>query len=103
MGLISPLERRYGEGPQKGETFSVGTFTTVNAILTFVSGANVSFLASWDVWRRGVRPIELHGTLASIRVPDPDTFGSLSRSYRGKSSEASAYTARGDLDRPSEL
>jgi predicted dehydrogenase len=76
MGQISPQERRYGaEGPNKGKTFSVGTFTTVNAILTFASGANVSFVASWDVWRHGVRPIELHGTLASIRVPDPDTFG----------------------------
>jgi predicted dehydrogenase len=76
MGQISPLERRYGaEGPNKGKTFSVGTFTTVNAILTFASRANVSFIASWDVWRHGVRPIELHGTLASIRVPDPDTFG----------------------------
>jgi predicted dehydrogenase len=76
VGQISPLERRYGaEGPNKGKTFSVGTFTTLNAILTFLSGANVSFLASWDVWRHGVRPIELHGTLASIRVPDPDTFG----------------------------
>jgi len=75
VGQISPLERRFGEGPKKGETFSVGTFTTLNAILTFFSGANVSFLASWDVWRHGVRPIELHGTLASIRVPDPDTFG----------------------------
>jgi predicted dehydrogenase len=76
VGLISPQERRYGaEGPNKGKTFSVGTFTTVNAILTFACGANVSFIASWDVWRHGVRPIELHGTLASIRVPDPDTFG----------------------------
>jgi predicted dehydrogenase len=75
VGQISPLERRYGEGPKKGETFSVSTFTTLNAILTFFSGANLSFLASWDVWRHGVRPIELHGTLASIRVPDPDTFG----------------------------
>jgi predicted dehydrogenase len=76
VGQISPLERRYGaEGPEKGQTFSVDTFTTLNAILTFYSGANVSFLASWDVWRHGVRPIELHGTLASIRVPDPDTFG----------------------------
>jgi predicted dehydrogenase len=75
VGQISPLERRYGDGPRKGETFSVGTFTTLNAILTFCGGANVSFLASWDVWRHGVRPIELHGTLASIRVPDPDTFG----------------------------
>jgi predicted dehydrogenase len=75
MGQISPLGRRYGEGPKKGQTFPVGTFTTLNAILTFSTGANVSFLASWDVWCHGVRPIELHGTLASIRVPDPDTFG----------------------------
>jgi predicted dehydrogenase len=75
VGRISPSERRFGEGPKKGETFSAGTFTTLNAILTFSSGAIVSFLASWDVWRHGVRPIELHGTLASIRVPDPDTFG----------------------------
>jgi predicted dehydrogenase len=76
MGQISPLERRYGaEGPKKGEIFPVDTFTTLNAILTFFSGANISFLASWDVWRHGVHPIELHGTLASIRVPDPDTFG----------------------------
>lgn len=75
VGKISPVERRFGEGPKKGETFSVGTFTTLNAILTFSSGAIVSFLASWDVWKHGVRPIELHGTLASIRVPDPDTFG----------------------------
>src|SRR5246127_3269565 len=75
VGQISPAERRFGEGPKKGETFPVGTFTTLNTILTFSSGAIVSFIASWDVWRHGVRPIELHGTLASIRVPDPDTFG----------------------------
>jgi predicted dehydrogenase len=75
VGQISPAERRFGEGPRKGETFSVDTFTTLNSILTFSGGANVSFLASWDVWKHGVRPIELHGTLASIRVPDPDTFG----------------------------
>src|ERR1700739_2000536 len=75
VGRISPAERRFGDGPNKGKTFSAGTFTTLNTILTFSSGAIVSFLASWDVWRHGVRPIELHGTLASIRVPDPDTFG----------------------------
>jgi predicted dehydrogenase len=75
-GLISPLERKYGaEGPNKGNTFPAETFTTVNAVLSFESGANISLIASWDVWRHGVLPIELHGTLASIRVPDPDTFG----------------------------
>jgi predicted dehydrogenase len=75
-GQISPLERRYGaEGPNKGKIFPVETFTTINAVLTFASGANISFIASWDIWRHGVRPIELYGTLASLRVPDPDTFG----------------------------
>ena len=75
-GLVSPEPRVHGaEGPNKGKAFPVTTFTSVHAILTFASGANVSFLASWDVWRHGLQPIELYGTRASIRVPDPDTFG----------------------------
>jgi predicted dehydrogenase len=75
-GLVSPIERRHGaEGPNKGRTFPVDTFTTVNAVLTFASGANISLIASWDVWRHGMRPFELHGTKASLRAPDPDTFG----------------------------
>ncbi|MFV0383291.1 Gfo/Idh/MocA family protein [Paracoccus sp. (in: a-proteobacteria)] len=75
-GQISPVARRFGaEGPNKGKTFPVDTFTTVNAVLSFVSGANISFIASWDVWRHGMLPFELHGTGASLRVPDPDTFG----------------------------
>jgi predicted dehydrogenase len=75
-GFIAPWERSYGaEGPLKGQIIEVETYTTVHAILTFTSGAVVSFIASWDVWNHGVRNIELHGALASIRVPDPDTFG----------------------------
>ncbi|WP_018897647.1 Gfo/Idh/MocA family oxidoreductase [Rhizobium sp. 2MFCol3.1] len=75
-GQISPAERIYGaEGPNKGKTFKVETFTTINAILKFESGATITFIASWDIWRNGMRPIELHGTKASLRVPDPDTFG----------------------------
>lgn len=75
-GQISPVERRFGaEGPNKGKAFPVDTFTTVNAVLSFESGANISFIASWDVWRHGMLPFELHGTGASLRVPDPDTFG----------------------------
>src|SRR5258708_10809818 len=57
VGQISPVERRFGEGPKKGETFSVGTFTTLNTILTLSSAALVSFLSRYDVWRHGVRPI----------------------------------------------
>lgn len=75
-GQISPIERRFGaDGPNKGKTFPVDTFTTVNAVLSFESGANISFIASWDVWRHGMLPFELHGTGASLRVPDPNIFG----------------------------
>lgn len=75
-GRISPAERRRGApGPLQGTPFTAEAFTSVNAILHFASGAQVSLLASWDVWAHGARPIELHGTLGSIRVPDPNTFG----------------------------
>ena len=60
---------------QLGSTIKVETLTTVQALLDFQSGAQVTFLASWDVWRHGMLPIELHGTKGSLRVPDPNWFG----------------------------
>lgn len=63
------------EGPMKGKTVPVETLTTVNSHLTFANGADVVFMASWDVWAHGQRPLELHGTLASLRIPDPNFFG----------------------------
>ena len=32
---------------------------------------------SWDVWKHGHPPIELYGTQASLRVPDPNFFGGV--------------------------
>src|SRR5208282_2408597 len=58
-----------------GQRIKVETLTTVQALLEFQSGAQVTFLASWDVWRHGVQPIELHGEKASLGVPDPNWFG----------------------------
>ena len=45
------------------------------ALLEFVGGATVTLGMSWDVFRHGNHPIELHGTQGSLRLPDPDTFG----------------------------
>jgi predicted dehydrogenase len=53
----------------------VETFTTLNALLSFQSGAEIAVLTSWDVRNHGLLPIELHGMEASMRVPDPDYFG----------------------------
>jgi len=61
--------------PAQGQSIKVETLTTVHALLDFASGAHVMFLASWDVWKHGVPPIELHGQKASLRLPDPNWFG----------------------------
>jgi predicted dehydrogenase len=53
----------------------VETLTSVQGLLEFASGAQVTFLASWDVWKHGVPPIELHGETGSLRLPDPNWFG----------------------------
>jgi predicted dehydrogenase len=58
-----------------GQTIRVETPTTVHALLEFSSGAQATFLASWDVWRHGLPTIELHGETASLRLPDPNWFG----------------------------
>ena len=65
----------HGRGAGKGRALSPEVITTINALLSFRSGAEIAFLSSWDVRNHGLRPIELYGTRASLRVPDPDFFG----------------------------
>lgn len=87
INLLGPIERVTAagqkgfperictaEGPNNGQRIPVNTPTTVHAILHFASGVQATFLASWDVWKHGMTPIEIHGTEASIRVPDPNFF-----------------------------
>lgn len=77
-GRIGNAERIVtAEGPMKGKPIKVETFTTLNALLSFASGAEVTFLASWDVFNTDLRPIELHGTDGTLRVPDPNNFGGV--------------------------
>ncbi len=57
-----------------GQSIRVETLTSVQALLEYAGGAQVTFLASWDVWRHGVPPIELHGETGSLRLPDPNWF-----------------------------
>lgn len=63
------------EGAMKGKAIKVETPTNVMAIVHFVSGADILFTMSWDVWKHGHPPIELYGTEGSLRVPDPNFFG----------------------------
>ncbi|MBC2806756.1 Gfo/Idh/MocA family oxidoreductase [Rhizobium ruizarguesonis] len=79
VGQIGLAERTVtAEGsPVFGSTIKVEVLTSVQAILTFKSGAQVTLQCSWDVWKHGLLPIEVHGTAGSIRVPDPNTFGGV--------------------------
>ena len=67
-----------------GETIPVETPTSVHALLEFASGAQAAFLASWDVWRHSLPPIELHGETASLSLPDPNWFGGRVRIAEGR-------------------
>ncbi|CAM5764145.1 oxidoreductase [Labrys miyagiensis] len=71
-------------GPYQDTSFTVGTPTTLMALLEFANGAIVNVGMSWDVFRHSNQPIELHGSEGSLRLPDPDTFGGpLAISRRG--------------------
>ena len=59
----------------KGREIKVEVPTTVNGVLAFADGANVSVTVSWDVWKHTRHPIELYGTEGSILNPDPNFFG----------------------------
>lgn len=62
-------------GPNLGSRITPEIPTTIHALLEFESGTRIALLASWDVWKHGHTPIEIHGENASIRVPDPNFFG----------------------------
>ncbi len=77
-GRIGRRERLVtAEGPMQGQTIPVETFTTLNALLSFASGAEITLLASWDVPNADLRPIELHGTGGTLRISDPNDFGGV--------------------------
>jgi predicted dehydrogenase len=71
-------------GPMLGKSIKVETPTTVFGALQFESGALVSLNLSWDAFKHSARPIELHGTAGSMRVPDPNFFGGIVEVSEGR-------------------
>jgi predicted dehydrogenase len=76
-GIGYPERIVTAESPQRGKRIAVETPTSLMALLEFRSGAQVTLVMSWDVWRHGHPPIELYGTEGSMRVPDPNFFGGI--------------------------
>jgi len=74
---------------KKGEKLPVEVNTHVAGTLQFKSGAIITMVMSFDTIRGEHKPIELHGTLASMQVPDPNGFGGpvMYKSKRNKNIE----------------
>jgi len=92
-------QRTISSEPRAGEIIPVEVQTTVNSILEFQQGAQITFGASWDVWSSEHNNIELHGTSKSMFVPDPNHFGGNVRVSDGETEqEFEPLTTLGSLN-----
>ena len=67
--------RTISSQPLAGTVIDVEVPTHTTGALEFHSGAIATLCMSFDVWSHRHPPIEIHGTDASIQVPDPNGFG----------------------------
>jgi len=74
-------ERTITSEPKYGAKIKVDVPTHVLGILDFRNGATGSILTSFDVWGAQLPRIEVYGTLGSLSVPDPNTFGGPVKVY----------------------
>jgi predicted dehydrogenase len=66
--------RTIASGPRQGTTVPVDIDTHVTGILTHASGALSTIVMSFDAVATHSANIEIHGTLGSLGVPDPNYF-----------------------------
>lgn len=79
-------KRAIGSGPRAGETFDVTIDTQVSALLKFASGPVATTTFSFDA-PIAIRELEVYGTDAVIRLPDPNRF------------DGSAFLCRKDMSK----
>jgi len=72
---ISFPQRTITSEPKKGQVIDVAVPTHVAGIIDFDSGAIGTILTSFDVWAAELPRIEIYGSLGTLSVPDPNTFG----------------------------
>lgn len=76
IGAASALRsvRTIGSGPRAGEEIPVETMTHVTGVLEHTNGALSTIVTSFDAVATTAPPIEVHGELATLQVPDPNGF-----------------------------
>jgi predicted dehydrogenase len=68
------VERVVRSGARVGQVLSVEVPTHVAGVLEFAVGSVATLVTSFDVWKSALPPLEIHGTEASLFLPDPSTF-----------------------------
>ena len=86
-------ERTIGSGPRAGETFAVEVDTHITGVLEHAGGALSTLVMSFDVKAAHLPRIEVHGTEASLSVPDPNNFDGPVEISRGGEWEALPVSA----------
>ncbi|MDQ1911924.1 Gfo/Idh/MocA family oxidoreductase [Paenibacillus sp. GD4] len=88
MTKVSFPERTITSEKKYGQTIQVETPTHVAGLLDFHSGAIGTIITSFDVFGGAQLPrIEVYGSLGTISVPDPNTFGGPVRLKRHDAKE----------------
>jgi predicted dehydrogenase len=76
-------ERTVTSQPKHGQVITVETPTHIAGTADFANGAVATLITSFDVWSSTLPPIEIHGTLGSLSVPDPNNFDGVVKVNRG--------------------
>jgi len=76
MTSISFPEREITSEPKKGQIMKVEVPTHYAGTLRFANGAVGTMIMSFDIMGgSSLHNIEIHGSLGTLRVPDPNNFG----------------------------
>lgn len=80
-------ERTITSEPKFGTKIMVNVPTHVVGVMDFASKAIGTIITSFDVWSGQLPRIEVYGTLGSLSVPDPNTFGGPVQIYLPENNE----------------
>jgi len=75
MTRITFPERTITSEKKFGKVINVEVPTHVSGTVEFKSGAIATMITSFDIWKSTLPRIEIYGSLGTLIVPDPNTFG----------------------------
>ncbi len=99
VNLIGPVRRVTGSAritfpertitsqPKNGTVITVDTPTHLAGVLDFANGAIGTIITSFDAWAAELPRIEIYGSLGTLSVPDPNSFGGPVRLWRSSKKE----------------